>query len=114
MAYKQSTKLLPYQYRPTRNVSDSASTNSCSTLGVPDRGSVDDLDDWEWDGVDIETEGWRLDSRLWCTCGHCDILPSIQENLCCKELESTHWELDCLPCVTNHPDFEVLCLSPVV
>ena len=43
MAYKNSTKLLPYQYQPTKNVFRSAvaSTNSCSTLVVSDSGSVD-------------------------------------------------------------------------
>ena len=67
MAYKKSTKLLPYQYQPTRNVfrSAGASTNSSRTLVVYDRGSVDDLHEWEWCGVDIQTEGWPLDSRLW-------------------------------------------------
>ena len=52
MAYKKSTKLLPYQYQPTRNVfrSAGASTNSCRTLVlvVYDSGSVDDLHEWEW------------------------------------------------------------------
>ena len=64
MAYKKSTKLLPYQYQPTRNVfrSAGASTNSCRTLVVSDSGSVDDLH--EWGGVDIQAEGWPLDSRL--------------------------------------------------
>ena len=66
MAYKKSTKLLPYQYQPTRNVfrSAGASTNSCRTLVVSDSGSVDDLHEWEWGGVDIQAEGWPLDSRL--------------------------------------------------
>ena len=67
MAYKKSTKLLPYQYQPTRNVfrSAGASINSCSTLVVSNSGSVDDLHEWEWGGVDIQSEGWPLDSRLW-------------------------------------------------
>ena len=49
MAYKKSTKLLPYQYQPTRNVfrSAGASINSCSTLVVSNSGSVDDLHEWE-------------------------------------------------------------------
>ena len=52
MAYKKSTKLLPYQYQPTRNVfrSAGASPNSCSTLVVSDSGSLDDLHEWEWGG----------------------------------------------------------------
>ena len=80
MAYKKSTKLLPYQYQPTRHVFRSAgsSIHSCSTLVVSNSGSVDDLHEWEWGGVDIKSEGWPLDS------------------------------------VPNHPDFQVLCLSPVV
>ena len=54
MAYKKSTKLLPYQYQPTRNVfiSAGASINSCSTLVVSNSGSVDDLHEWEWGGVE--------------------------------------------------------------
>ena len=64
MAYTKSTKVLPYQYQPTRNVfrSAGASTNSCSTLVVSDSGSVDDLHEWEWGGVDIQSEGWHLES----------------------------------------------------
>ena len=66
MAYQKSTQLLPYQYQPTRNVfiSAGASINSCSTLVVSDSGSVDDLHEWEWGGVDIQSEGWPLDSSL--------------------------------------------------
>ena len=58
MAYKKSTQLLPYQYQPTRNVfrSAGASTNSCSTIVVSDSGSVHDLHEWEWGGVDIQSE----------------------------------------------------------
>ena len=65
MAYKKSTKLLPYQYQPTRNVfrSAGASTNSCRTLVVSDSGCVDDLHEWEWGGVDIQSEGWPLDTK---------------------------------------------------
>ena len=33
-------------------------------LGASDSGNVDDLDEWEWDGVDTGTEGWPCDCSV--------------------------------------------------
>ena len=33
----------------------------------------------QWDGVDIETEGWRLDNMEWCSFGNCpNCLPYVR------------------------------------
>ena len=38
---------------------------NCRRLGASDSGNVQDLDEWEWDGVDADTEGWPCGCRLW-------------------------------------------------
>ncbi|KAI8513551.1 hypothetical protein Bbelb_078750 [Branchiostoma belcheri] len=48
-------------------------------------------DDNVWDGVDVETERWRLGNRDWCRCGNddnrnCLEMPSVRESVCCHDL----------------------------
>lgn len=93
---------LPYQFEPTRDV-DSDDDESDSS--------------WETDDssqVDSETEQWRLESDLWCTCRNCDRLPTIAECLCCQEMTELESKLEELRCITQHPDFSVICLHPEV
>ncbi|XP_066300453.1 uncharacterized protein [Branchiostoma lanceolatum] len=40
----------------------------------------------EWDGVDVETEGWRLENFIWCRCGNCRQMHTVHECVCCHDL----------------------------
>ena len=53
MAGDKSHNLRPYQYEPKRRSLDSANAGKRRRL------SSDSEE--QWDGVDVETEGWRLD-----------------------------------------------------
>ena len=74
----------------------------------------------EFDGQDVETEGWRLNSMLWCTCQTCEGMPLIQECLCCKELDTCVAMMEGLNrnstsmCITNHTDFQYVVLLEAV
>ena len=65
MAYKKSTKLLPYQYTSLPGMYSDQLVHQqtvAAHLVVSDSGSVDDLHEWEWGGVAIQSEGlFRLD-----------------------------------------------------
>ena len=90
--------------RPTNGISASASRKDHEI-------SESESDDEEWDGIDVETEGWRLESMLWCTCDRCENLPTIRENLCCKELTAVDEKLEGLACICQNPDFIMLCTN---
>lgn len=109
----------PYAFEPRRlnrqgggrNVEERAQERVVHDMS-PSESSESDSD-YEWDGVDVETEGWRLDSMIWCTCGNCQHLAKVRENLCCKEIEHIR-EMATGQCITEHGDFDVLCLHPEV
>ncbi|XP_078697818.1 uncharacterized protein LOC144925608 [Branchiostoma floridae x Branchiostoma belcheri] len=40
----------------------------------------------EWDGRDVDTEGWRLKDFKWCRCGNCRQMKTVHECVCCHDL----------------------------
>lgn len=113
----------PYSFEPQRRALTSSNQNQDAENGAengthaehrPVHDVSDSESDSEWDGLDVETEGWRLQNTLWCTCGHCAPLPTIRENLCCKEMEQIKDKIDGLTCIIANPDFPTVCLNPVV
>ena len=51
---------------------------------------------------------------LRCTCGHCEVMSTSRECICCyeyKEVLAIKNEHDGLKCVTDHPDFSAVCLN---
>ncbi|XP_019622999.1 PREDICTED: uncharacterized protein LOC109469054 [Branchiostoma belcheri] len=83
-----------------------------------------------WDGVDVETEGWRRrpgQLQVWCRCGgNCRILPTVRECVCCHDLLELTEPVDEanldgggrgvgvgpdeLRCITLHEEFHPLCI----
>lgn len=63
--------------------------------------------------VNVNERGASLN---WCTCENCTILPTFKECLCCYEFE--HYVADYInehiKCISHHPDFDTVCLSPVI
>ncbi|XP_062609448.1 P2X purinoceptor 7-like [Saccostrea cucullata] len=88
-----------YQYEPEFNEEEllAASAESSDDLGVNE----------------INERG---DNTNWCTCGHCDILPSQRECVCCKEFEhyAENYISSLCPCISQHSDFDMVCLNRVV
>lgn len=55
----------------------------------------------------------RLNSRIWCNCDRCSIMPAAVECLCCRELEAVRGKLDggSSQCITEHTHFAAHCLN---
>ena len=89
---------LPYQFEPERqfDLEETESTNSSENE------------------EDVETEDWRMESTLWCFCERCTIMPTVQECLCCREINCILTQMeDQLPgtvCVTDHIEFPYVVL----
>ncbi|XP_031176377.1 P2X purinoceptor 7-like [Sander lucioperca] len=58
----------------------------------------------------------QQDVSEWCTCGHCERMPSEVENVCCREIPQVRRRCDELPdppqCMVDHPGLEPVCLNP--
>ena len=110
-ASNNKTTVQPYCFEPLRPNSVAVDNDSvreqASDSGADSAGDA-------WNGVDVETEGWRLHQMLWCTCENCARLPTIPENICCREMESLSTKLEGVKCVTKHADFGTICLNPAV
>ena len=40
----------------------------------------------------------------WCRCGHCQLMPTIEQNVCCQEHELTVNRVsEDIPCIIDHP-----------
>lgn len=63
-----------------------------------------------------ELDSSRLENLHWCRCRCCVIglTMTLEECKCCKEFNILSEKLETLKCITDHPDFETLILSPAV
>ena len=93
----------PYDYEPQRNV----------PLDVESRGSSSSENDDEHQ-VDVSDNVDRLGNTHWCSCERCNSLPKPNECVCCREMLQLQNKLMGIPCITEHHDFAVACLTPVV
>ena len=55
-------------------------------------------------------------SNCRCTCGHCSIMDTSGECVCCKEIAMVAGKIDALDdpslvCITDHPGFSPVCLN---
>ena len=112
-ASNTKTTVQPYCFEPQRPNSVAVDIDSVREQ-ASDSGADSEAEGDAWDGVDVETEGWRLHQMLWCTCENCTRLPTIPENICCREMESLGTKLEGVKCVTKHADFGTICLNPAV
>lgn len=51
-----------------------------------------------------------------CQCGHCVNMPSVEECVCCKELDSIVNKMEGrgIECITQDNGFQAVCLNPDV
>ncbi|XP_065900520.1 P2X purinoceptor 7-like isoform X1 [Dysidea avara] len=67
-----------------------------------------------------ETEADRVGNIDWCRCGHCIVMATQRESICCKEIEQINslLEGDGLAvrpvCISEHADFSNVCLCRAV
>ncbi|XP_035675638.1 uncharacterized protein LOC118415276 [Branchiostoma floridae] len=47
----------------------------------------------------------------WCTCGLCEVMPTLTESICCHEQDRVSEKRDGLQCIVQHPGFEPVCLN---
>lgn len=50
----------------------------------------------------------------WCSCGHCEVMPTVEECVCCKQCDYTIGNMGDLGCITDHDQFDLLILNPDV
>ena len=52
----------------------------------------------------------------YCTCGNCGQPRNIRERVCCKQFEHyhEHYLSEDIPCISHHPEFELICLNKTV
>ncbi|XP_067026011.1 uncharacterized protein [Acropora muricata] len=105
--------LRPYQFEPElEDISVSSSGNESSEGSEKSDENVDDQEDN------------RLANSNWCTCGSCQIMNSINECVCCQEIDKmvetcqsivSDGDSDCPPqCITQHPGFQPVCTNKYV
>ncbi|KHJ94984.1 hypothetical protein OESDEN_05076 [Oesophagostomum dentatum] len=73
----------------------------------------------------------RTSTNDWCSCGKCRILPTVRDNLCCRDVCGTSLrfpakmavvehlrkrisEMTSSSCITEHPDFDTVVLNEKV
>ena len=56
----------------------------------------------------------RLSSLSWCTCGHCEIMPTVKESRCCHEIAVLVEQRQNVKCVTELRNLRMICLEPAV
>ena len=51
-----------------------------------------------------------------CSCGYCALLPKQRECLCCRQFQhyDEHYITEDIPCISLHPDFDIICLNNTV
>ena len=61
-------------------------------------------------------ENDRKHDKNWCSCEHCEILSSRRECTCCREFEhyAENYLSPACPCITEHCDFDMVCLNTIV
>ena len=54
--------------------------------------------------------------KNFCSCEHCALLPKQRECLCCKQFQhyDEHYITEDIPCISLHPDFDIICLNNTV
>ncbi|CAH1248556.1 P2RX7 [Branchiostoma lanceolatum] len=105
--------IIAYNFQPRWSDSASAATEeSGAAAGVreavaplADPNLLDAQSVAEWDGVDSETEGWRLDQFTWCRCRNCQQMTTVLECVCCHDLTEAenlgvNGDINCL---LSHP-----------
>ena len=58
-----------------------------------------------------ELDEGRLGNTEWCTCEHCSAMATVQECVCCQEMDSLGNKMDHLQCITQNPALRIVILD---
>ena len=53
----------------------------------------------------------RMTSNDWCSCTHCERMPTVDECKCCREMANISHRMVDLECITKHEKFPIICLD---
>ena len=100
----QANQILPYMFEPEYESGESENN-----------GESNDSSDTD---SDHENNGYRgranQPAQAWCECAKCQQMRKDKECVCCKEwTDILGKKLDNLMCITEHQDFNVVCLLHV-
>ncbi len=73
--------------------------------------SDSDSSDDDFEGNDDDE---RLDKFDWCECSNCETMQNARECICCQEWDLLHNRLEDVDCITEHHEFETVCLNTAV
>ncbi|XP_070539207.1 uncharacterized protein [Ptychodera flava] len=96
-------QIVPYRFEPYSQASDEDSDG-------PDPEVVND-------DVNCVVDIGRLQNTEWCTCNNCGNMPTVNECVCCGEIDVLQLEKEMhgnLTCIVNHPGFTNCCLDEFV
>ena len=96
------SSISPYQFEPRRSSGSAKRPNVARESG----GGGDE---------NADLTGRLVDTR-WCRCGHCQLMPTTVESVCCQEVDSLKGKAgeQHVNCITLHDRFEAVCLLPDV
>jgi hypothetical protein len=65
---------------------------------------------------DPDSENDRTTGHFWCTCGHCLVMSTRLECLCCREIRHIQYRIPPAdgqgsPCIRDNADFAAVCLN---
>lgn len=64
--------------------------------------------------IDVAPEPQRLNDVNWCQCTNCAVMPTLSECRCCLETQNVNLLIADNGCITQHEDFETVCLNRAV
>ena len=80
-------------------------------MGIYEKDQDEESDESE----EEEADSSRMENLHWCTCGECSLMPSLIESKCCRECPNLlEDKLNQVKCITQHEEFSILCLNPIV
>ena len=65
------------------------------------------------DSASVREDSSRLHALDWCKCGHCVLMPTEKESICCREVDQFMCKVQDLDieCVTDNGYFTTLCVD---